>query len=154
MMASNTSLNSIDSDVFTVEQLSSEPNPQRNNSPNIFSSTELSGMHTRELPTLFLVTSPEPDIVILDANSSDATLPYGFGAQQPLVPLSLNDLNLPTNLCNILAGMTVVQLNPVQHDKKYSPPVTRAVGTITHFNPTHEFHYDWRLGNSSYHDRW
>ena len=115
-MAFNISINSIDSDVFFVEQLSSEPSPQRNISPNILTLTELSGIHTTELPTVWSVTSLEPDIVTLDDNSNDPTFPYGFGAQRPIVSPSVNDLNLPPNLFNILAAMTVVQQNQTQCD--------------------------------------
>ena len=96
-MASNISMDSMDSDVFSVEQISNEPNPQRNNSLNYLNSTELSGIHTQEMPTISSVLSPEPDIVTLDGDSNDPTFPYRFGAQQPIVPPSLNDLNLPSN---------------------------------------------------------
>ena len=40
-MASNISIESVDSDVFFVEQISNEPSPQRKNSPIILNSTEL-----------------------------------------------------------------------------------------------------------------
>ena len=79
------SINSINSDVFFVEQLSSEPSAQRSNSPNIINSTELLGTHTKEMPTVSSFTSPEPHIVALDDNANDPTFPYGFGAQQPIV---------------------------------------------------------------------
>ena len=108
-MASNISTYSLDSDVFFVEQPLNEPGPQRNNFPNILNSTELAGTHTKDMPTISSVASPEPDIVNLDDDSNDLTFPYGFGAQQPIVPSSLNDLNLPPNPFNILAAMTVVQ---------------------------------------------
>ena len=98
----------VDSDVFFVEQLSNEPSPQRNNSPNILNSMELSGTHAIETPTISSVASAEPYIVTLDDDSNDPTIPYGFGAQQPIVPPSPNDLNLPPNPFNILAAMTVV----------------------------------------------
>ena len=113
-------MNSIDSDLFFAEQLSSEPSPQRNNSPNITNSTELSGTHTRKMPTISSITSPEPDVFTLDDNSNDPTFPYGFGAQQPIVPQSLNDLNLPPNPFDLLAAMAVVNQNPTQHDDNYS----------------------------------
>ena len=83
-MASSVSLNSTDSDVFFVEQRSSEPNPQRNSSPNVFNSTELSGMHIRENPTLSSVTSLEPDIVTLDDDSNDTTFHTGFEYNNPM----------------------------------------------------------------------
>ena len=41
-------------------------------------------------------------------------MPYGFGRQLPIVPPSLNDLNLPPKPFNILATMAVVN-----HTKKW-----------------------------------
>ena len=70
---------------------------------------------------LSAVTSPEADIINLDDNSNGPTIPYGFGVQQPIVPPSLNDLNLPPKPFNILATMAVVQASPTQPDKNYSP---------------------------------
>ena len=119
-MASNISLNSIDCDVSFAEQLSREPSPQRNNSPNNFNSTDLSGLHTREMPTLSSVTSPEPDIVTLEDDSSDPTFLCQFRAQQPIVPPNWNNLYPPSHPFNVLATMAVVQLNPTQHDKNYN----------------------------------
>ena len=119
-MASNLSINSIDSDVFFVQQLSNEPSPQPKIFPNILNSTELTGTHTTEMPTFSSVTSSKPDIVTLDDNSNDPAFPYGFGAQQPFVPTTLNDLNLPPNPFIILAAVTVVQQNPTQCNKIYS----------------------------------
>ena len=51
-MASNTSIDSVDSDVFSVEQISNEPSSQRNNSPNILNSTQLSQTHTAGMPSV------------------------------------------------------------------------------------------------------
>ena len=79
------------------------------------------GNYTREMPTISSVASPEPNIVTVDDNSNGPTFPYGFGAQQPIVPPSLNDINLPSNPFNMLAVMTVVQQNPTRHDNNYSP---------------------------------
>ena len=104
-----------------MEQLSSEPSPQRNNSANVLYSTDLSGMHTREMPTLSPVTCSEPDFVTVDGDSNDSTFPYRFGAKQPNVPPSSNDLSLPPNPINALATMAVVQVRPTQHDKNYNP---------------------------------
>ena len=73
------------------------------------------------MPTISSVTSPEPDIVTLDDNSNDPTIPYGLRAQQPIVQLSLNDLNLSPNPFNILGAIAVVQQNPTQHYNYYSP---------------------------------
>ena len=112
---------SIDSDVFSVEQLSSEPSPKRNNSPSILNSMELPGTHTREMPTLSSVASLEPDIVTIVDDSNDPTFPYVFWAQKSIVPPSLNDLNLPPNPFNFLTVLTVVQQNPTQQDDICSP---------------------------------
>ena len=114
----NTSLDSYstESDVFYVEQTSTEGSPIRNNTPAILNSTEISEAMEREVITISSVTSPEPHIVTLDSDSNDPTMPYGFGSQQPIVPPSLNDLNLPPNLFNVLATMAVIQA-----DEHYSP---------------------------------
>ena len=49
-MSSNISLDSTDSDVFYVEQISNEPSPRRNNSPDILNSTEQSEHHAARMP--------------------------------------------------------------------------------------------------------
>ena len=71
----------------------------------------------REVITIYSVASPEPRIVTLDSDSNDPTIPYGFGSQQPIVPPSPNDLNLPPNPFNVLATMAVTRA-----DDAYSPP--------------------------------
>ena len=116
-MYRNPSLNSsTDSDFFYVEQSSVEGSPIRINTPAILNSTEISGVIEREVITISSVASPEPRNVTLDRDSKDPTIPYGFGSQQPIVPSSLNDLNLPPNPFNVLATMAVVRL-----DNAYSP---------------------------------
>ena len=70
----------------------------------------------REVITISSVASPEPRIVTLDSDSHDPTMAYGFGNQQPMVPLSLNDLNLPPNPFNVLATTAVIRV-----DDEYSP---------------------------------
>ena len=120
-MAPNNSIDSVDSHVFFVEELSKEPSPQRNNSPNILNSTELSVTHVGEMPTTSSVASLERDIVTLDDNSSEPTMPYGFGRQLPNKPLSLNDLSLPPNPFYILAKMAVVHHTEDGNDENYSP---------------------------------
>ena len=69
-----------------------------------------------EVITITFVASPEPRVVTLDSDSNDPTIPYGFGRQQPTVPRSLNDLNLPPNPFNGLTTMAVVRV-----DDAYSP---------------------------------
>ena len=115
-MASNVSFNSTNSDVFFLEQVLNEPTPQHNNTPNVLNSMELSGTHTTKLLTLFSVTSPETVIVNNEADSNEPTIPYGLGIQQPIIPTSLNDLNLQLNTTKILATRAVIQADLTQHD--------------------------------------
>ena len=117
---SNISLDSTDSDVFYVEQSSSEPSPRRHNTPNILNSTEMSEHHTTRMPSVSTIASPEPRIFTIDDDSNEPTMPYGFGQQLPIVPPSLNDLNLPTNPFNILATMAIAN-NTGDDNDGYSP---------------------------------
>ena len=64
------------------------------------------------------IASPQPQIVTIDDDSNEPTLPYGFGRQLPIVPPSLNDLNLPPNPFNILATMAIANN---AEDDNYSP---------------------------------
>ena len=119
-MYRNPSLNSsTDSDVFYVEQSSSEGSPVRYNNPAILNSTQLSGAIDPEAITISSVASPEPQIVIIDSDSNEPTFPYAFGTQHPIVPPSLNDLNLPPNPFNGLATMAVIQQD--QEDNPHTP---------------------------------
>ena len=119
-MSSNISMASDDSEVFYVEQSSNEPSPQRNNSPNILNSTELSEQHTARIPSVSSIASAEPRIFTIDDDSNERTLPYGFGRQLPIIPPSLNDLNLPPNPFNILNTMAVVTRTR-DDNEEYSP---------------------------------
>ena len=135
---------STESDVFYVEQTSTEGSPIRNITPAILKSTEISGAMEREVITISSVASPEPRIVTLDSDSNDPTMPYGFGNQQPIVLPSLNDLNLAPNPFNVLATMNVIRV-----DDEYSPqspeptipsPIStppRNVSTIEGWDTTH-----------------
>ena len=60
-------------------------------------------------------------------------MPYGFGRQLPLVPPSLNDLNLPPNPFNILATMGLVNHTQDGNNDNYSPqsPETSEPSPIT-----------------------
>ena len=69
-MSSNISLDSTDSDVFYVEQISKEPSPQRNNSPDILNSTELSEHHPTRMPSIFTIASPELYIFTINDDSN------------------------------------------------------------------------------------
>ena len=119
-MYRNLSFNSsTDSDVFYVEHSSPERSPIRHNTPAILNSTQLSGAIDPETITFSSVASPEPQIVTFESDSNVPTFPYAFGAQYPIVPPSLNDLNLPTNPFNVLASMAVIQQD--QKDSPQSP---------------------------------
>ena len=119
IVAMNISLDSssTESDVFYVEQSSTEGSPIRNITPALLNSAEISGAMEREVITISSVASPEPPIVTLDSDSKDPTSPYGFGSQQPIVLPSLNDLNLPPNPFNVLATRVISRA-----DDAFSPP--------------------------------
>ena len=72
-------------------------------------STQLSGATARETLNISSITSPEPQIVMIESDSNEPTTPYGFGNQHPIGPTSLKDLNLPPNPFNVLATMAVIQ---------------------------------------------
>ena len=120
-MASNVFMNSTDSNVFFMEQPSSGPSLQRYNSPNILRSSEWSATHTGEMPTISSVKSPEPDFVTLDDDFNESTMPYGFGQQLPIIPPSLNNLNLPPSPFNIVATRAVVNPTDDGYDENCSP---------------------------------
>ena len=69
-----------------------------------------------EAITISSFASPEPQKVTIESDSNKPTFPYAFDAQYPLVPPSLNDLNLPPNPFNVLASMAVFQ-----QDREDSP---------------------------------
>ena len=69
-----------------------------------------------EAITISSVASPEPQIVTIDSDSNEPTFPNAFGIQHPIIPPSLNDLNLPPDSFNVLASMAVIQ-----HDQEISP---------------------------------
>ena len=109
------------------EQISNEPSPRRNNSPDILNSTERSEHHATSMPSISTIASPQPYIFTINDDSNEPTIPYGFGRQLPVVPPSLNDLNLPPNPFNILATMAIANNagdannNDQAHDDNYSP---------------------------------
>ena len=115
------SMASDDSDVFYEEQSSTEPSPQRHNIPNILNSTEVSEQHTARMPSVSSIASPQPQIITINDDSNEPTMPYGCGRQLPIVPPSLNDLNLPPNPFNILATMAVVDYTEDDNNDGYSP---------------------------------
>ena len=117
------------SDVFYVEQSSVEGSPIRNNTPEILISTEISGTMEREVITTSSVASLDPRIVTLYSDSNDPTIPYGFGSQQPIVPPSLNDLNLPPNPFNVLATMAVIRADDAFSLQSPEPSIPSPITT-------------------------
>ena len=69
------------------------------------------------MPSVSSIASPEPQIFTIDDDSNELTMPYGFGRQLPIVPPSLNDLNLPPNPFNILNSMAVVTQTQDDNDE-------------------------------------
>ena len=120
-MSSNISLDFTDSDVFYVEQISNEPSPRRNNSPDILNSTEQSEHHAARMPSISTIAAPQPYIFTKNDDSNEPTIPYGFGRQLPIVPPSQNDFNLPPNPFNILATMAIANNTGDANDDNYSP---------------------------------
>ena len=111
----------MDSDVFYVEQISNEPSPQRNKSPDILNSTELSEHHTARMPSISAIASPETYIFTINDDSNEPTIPYGFGRQLSIAPPSLNGFNLPPNPFNILATMAIANNTEDANNDNYSP---------------------------------
>ena len=142
-MSSNISPDSTDSDVFYVEQISNEPSPRRNNSPDILNSTETSQHHAVRMPSVSTIASPQPYVFTINDNSNEPTIPYGFGRQLPIVPPNLNDLNLPPNPFNIVATRAIANNTGDANDDNYSPqspepsepsPISTAPMNVSAFN--------------------
>ena len=89
--------------------------------PIVFNSTEISGDDTREMISISSNASPEPQIVTIDDDSNEPTMPYGFGRQLPIVHTSLNDLNLPPSPFKILATMAIANNTQEANGNNYSP---------------------------------
>ena len=60
-------------------------------------------------------------IFTINDDSNEPTIPYGFGRQFPIFPPSLNDLNLPPNLFNILATTAIANNTEDANNNNYSP---------------------------------
>ena len=122
-MSINSSFNSTDSEVFYVEQLSDEPSPRRNNTPDVLNSTQRTDHQEMRMPSVSTIPSPQPHFVTIDDDSNQITMPYGFGQQFPTVPPSLNDLNLPPNPFGVLNTMQRVA-DTKDDNAEYSPEST------------------------------
>ena len=120
-MAYNLSTNSIDFDVFYVEKSSNDPSLPRPNTPIVLNYTEMSNNDTREMISLSYIASPGPQILTIDSDLNERTIPYRFGRQLPIIQPSPNDLNLPPNPFNILATMAPVNPTGVGLYKNHIP---------------------------------
>ena len=107
---------STESDVCYVRRSSEENSPPWNNTPAVLNQTQLSGAMAGETITFSSVALPEQQIVTIESDSNEPTIRHGLGNQHPIVPLSLNDFNLPPNSFNVLATMAVSQPH-----EEYSP---------------------------------
>ena len=129
-MYRNLSLNSsTDSDVFYVEHSSAESSPIRNKTPAILNSTQFSGAIEREAITISSVASREPQLATIDSDSNESTLPYGFGNQNPIIPPSLNDLNLPHNPFNVFATMAIIRAEEQYSPQSLEPSIPSLIST-------------------------
>ena len=116
----NNFFNSTNSDIFYVEESSTELSPRRNINPEIVNSTELSGAPAIEHLTISSVASSEPKRITVHSDSNEPTILYRYGGKDPIVPPSLNYLNLPANPFNKLATMELVHPTARTHDDNYS----------------------------------
>ena len=120
---------STESDVFYVERSSEEGTPTRNNIPAVLNSTQLSEVMAREMIIISSVASPEPQIVTIDSDANEPTIPYGFGNQGPIVPTSLNDINLSPNLFNVLATMALIRADEAYSPQSPEPSIPSPIST-------------------------
>ena len=98
------------SPVCSRTTLQTSLNPQKNRTP------------TRHgCPPFLRSQPPKPQILTIRNNSIEPTMPEGFGRQLPIVPLSLNDLNLLPNPFTNLETMAVVNHTEDGNNDNYSP---------------------------------
>ena len=101
-------------------------NPQQSsahkkNSREILNLTEISEAPATEHIILSSLASPEPQLITIQSDSNEPTIPYGYPRQDPKDPPSLNDLNLPAIPLNILANIEVVHPTAATYDANYNP---------------------------------
>ena len=126
------------SDVSYEERSCEESSPVRNITPVVLNSTQLSGAMAKETITISSVASLEPQSVTIDSDSNEPTIPYVFGNQHPILPPSLNDLNLPPNPFNVLATTAVIRV-----EEEYSPqsPEPFISSSVSSFDTPNECEY-------------
>ena len=112
-----------------MERSSAECSPAQTNTPAVLNSTHLSGAMARDTFTISSVASLEPQVVTIDSDSNEPTFPYGFGSQHPIVPPSLNDLNLPPNPFNVLTTTAVIRADEVYSAQSPEPSISSLIST-------------------------
>ena len=103
----------------------------------------------KETITISSVASLEPQIVTIDSDSIEPTIPNGFGSQHLIVPPSFNDLNLPPKPSNVLATRAVIRTEEEYNTQSPVPsipcPISTTpmnVSTIEGWETTHTTTYD------------
>ena len=80
----------------------------------------------------------------LDSDSNEPTFPYAFGAQHPIVPPSLDDLNLPANPFNVLATMAVIRQDQEESPQSPEPsdlsPISTSPMNVSTIDDGHTSH--------------
>ena len=101
------------------------------------------------MPSISTIASPQLYIFTINDDSNEPTIPYGFGRQLPIVPPSLNDLNLLPNPFNILATMAIATKTGDANDDNYSPqspepsdssPISTPPMNVSDFNSWEAFY--------------
>ena len=143
-MASNLSMNSVDSDVFYVEQSSKDPSLPGPKTPIVLNSTEMSANDTREMIWISSIASPETHIVTVDSDSNEPTIPNGFPNFSPKTDQSepsIQSIQHPGNN------------GGSKHCRRWlwwqlKPTTTGAFRTVTDIDAPDERQHDWRMGDS------
>ena len=105
---------STDSNVFYVERSSGEDTPARNNTPAALTTNQRSRAMARELITVSSIASLEPQIMTKESDSNKPTIPCGYARQVPIIPLSLNDLNLPLDPFSVMTSLSLAPITEAQ----------------------------------------
>ena len=144
---------SIDSELFYVEQLSNEASPPRPNTPIDFNSTQISGNNTRELITLSIIALRGPQIVTIDFDWNELTMPFRCGRQLTTIPPSRKDLNLLPNPFSHLANLAVA--NPTTERCEENTASNQRNGRNFHrYRRPEEPQHNWGKGDTANEDGW
>ena len=117
--------------------------PSRQNTLIVVNSTGLYGNHIRHVITVSPVTSPMANIVTIESDTNEPTIPQFLARQSPIILPNLNSLNLPPNPFNVLATMAVMKPATSRYVERARPI------HYHHFNldAADAFEYSTRLGH-------